>query len=118
MAQRVNDRFPRRLADAARLRAVPLQYADPLVFLASAFEQDVDIALPCVAFEEIKDQQAGPLTLVPRGCRHRTRIAARLNVGRRVLERNVGLSSCTFRLGVALDGVDPYPPIQASVACD
>jgi hypothetical protein len=73
MAERVHDGFPRGPADAARLRAVPLEHADPLVLLASAFEQDVDIALPCVAFEEIKDEQ--PFVLLP--YRHAMRIAAR-----------------------------------------
>jgi hypothetical protein len=45
---------------------------------ASAFEKHVDIALPCVAFEEIKDEQSGPL--VPLPYRHAMRIAARPGV--------------------------------------
>jgi hypothetical protein len=62
MAERFHDRFPRGPADPVRLRAVlfGLQQADPFVLLASAFEQDVDIALSRVAFEEMKNEQSRP----------------------------------------------------------
>jgi hypothetical protein len=54
--------------------------------LTDAFKQDVDVALPRVAFEEIEDEQSGPFVFPP----HLQRAARSSGVVTKVLAVDTG----------------------------